>query len=423
MLVWCVLGAALIAFKFVVGWVLTGRLQRTFRQAADSSPPEKKSWPRVAILIPVRGADPRLRSGLRALRCQDYPHYELHVVVDSREDPAWPVVQEVAREESSVPVFVEELTQRFSTCGLKCSALIQAAEQLDDSIEIVAVADSDMQAHPLWLKYLVAPFDDPQVGCTYGNRWFVPRRQAWGSLVRAIWNAAALVYMFRLGIPWGGTMAIRRRALHEAGILDRWKHSMADDVSVTSALQERHLRSIFVPELMMANREDCRLSFALDFMIRQLAWVRLYHGGWQKIRRHAVITGSLYASLVLIGLTGIVTQQWGLLVFAAGASLARVGSLMLHSRRLNKGIHLLFRKQSVFLSAAERVGFFRKAVAALFTELLHLYAVCRATTRRTFCWRGVTYRVDSPRHVRLMEDRPYLLASPGRRKQLRNHSL
>ena len=119
--------------------------------------------PRAAVLLSLRGADPQLAQGLRCLLRQDYPNYELHVVVDRRDDPAWQIVQNAADNHTRVPIHVAELREPLPTCSLKCSALVQMVSELDESCEVVALADADVLAHPCWLRELVAPLGDPDV--------------------------------------------------------------------------------------------------------------------------------------------------------------------------------------------------------------------------------------------------------------------
>src|SRR5262249_33172047 len=48
--------------------------------------------PPAAVILALRGADPSLVGCLTGLLRQDYPHYVVRIVIDSREDPAWNVV-------------------------------------------------------------------------------------------------------------------------------------------------------------------------------------------------------------------------------------------------------------------------------------------------------------------------------------------
>src|SRR5438270_8433287 len=50
---------------------------------------------RVVVLLPIRGADPSLAGCLRGLLNQDYPRYDIRIIVDSLKDPAWKLVHQM----------------------------------------------------------------------------------------------------------------------------------------------------------------------------------------------------------------------------------------------------------------------------------------------------------------------------------------
>jgi len=77
---------------------------------------------RTAIVLCLRRTDPFLGEVLESLLEQDYPDYQLHVVVDNRQDPAWQVAQSLADRYGADRVCIEALDERQDTCSLKCSA-------------------------------------------------------------------------------------------------------------------------------------------------------------------------------------------------------------------------------------------------------------------------------------------------------------
>ena len=178
-----------------------------------------RNWPRAIVLLPLRGSDPLLLECLRGLCRQDYPNFEIGLILDGPEDEAWGPVHAVISEFPQVRIHPQLLTERLETCSLKSSALLQAIRALAPDIEVAAVIDADVMAKPWWLRELVRPLlDDPRIGVVCGLRWFLPDHRNCGSVIRQIWNAAASAQMYALGIPWGGTMAYRVTLLREAGV-------------------------------------------------------------------------------------------------------------------------------------------------------------------------------------------------------------
>ena len=76
---------------------------------------------------------------------------------------------------------VRILRERRETCSLKCSSIVQAVSELDNSYRVVAFVDADAVVHPDWLRQLVSPLSAPRVGATTGNRWYLPNGNHWGS--------------------------------------------------------------------------------------------------------------------------------------------------------------------------------------------------------------------------------------------------
>ena len=52
-----------------------------YRAAKGFTPPQP--LPEIAVLLPLRGADPSLEACLKGLLAQDYPTYQIHIVIDS----------------------------------------------------------------------------------------------------------------------------------------------------------------------------------------------------------------------------------------------------------------------------------------------------------------------------------------------------
>ena len=129
-------------------------------------PPHK--LPEIAVILPLRGADPSLESCLAGVLAQDYPAYQVHIVVDSAQDPAQAVVAGVlARGHApNAKVYVTMRQDRSEHCSLKLSAQRQVLTRLDESIAVVAFLDADAVPSANWLRAMVAPLADPRVAVT-----------------------------------------------------------------------------------------------------------------------------------------------------------------------------------------------------------------------------------------------------------------
>ena len=128
-------GFVLVQAWFAVRFVLM------LRKPAAAAFAEEK-MPKAAVLLALRGADPFLRQTLAGLLAQDYPDYQLVIVVDHAQDDACRLIEEVQSTDRSGRIRMAVLGQRLPSCSLKNSALIQAVNGLDESRGRAAPAPS-----------------------------------------------------------------------------------------------------------------------------------------------------------------------------------------------------------------------------------------------------------------------------------------
>jgi len=392
-----------------VSWVLQLLLALVYSSVFFRADPVLVTDDRLAkfgIGIPLRGADPNLAVAIRSLLDQDYPDFELYIIVDSREDPAWNIVNEMVRELGAENVHVATLKERRTTCSLYASTLVQYLEDLDESCQLVAFADADMIVPRDWLRQMATALADPQVGATLGNRWYLPTSSRWGSLVRRLWNAGAVVLMWAFEIPWTGALSMRRSDVHRVGLAEKLKRGMTEDVPVKSAISELGLKMKFVPQLTIPNREETDLANGYEFIERQMLWARLYHPCWSAIILHAVGTATvmigpflLVPFLLAAGATA--AAAWvgcGALAYLFGMTLL-LGIVSSANRRVLKA-----RGEPMPPFSALRIA--RQLLAIPLTQVLYALAAVRCIFKREVQWRGITYRLNGPWDIQVCEERP-----------------
>lgn len=405
--------AAVVSWVLVLAAVYQAVLAAVFvyaltrAESPKGKEEEERPLPKTSILLSLRGADPGLLENLKRLMQQDHPHFDLHIVVDRTEDPAWAVVEQAMRLTKAANVHLHSLCSRLSTCSLKCSALVQAIGELDNDCEVIALADADVQVHPRWLRELVTPLGDERVGATFGNRWFLPHKGQGGSLVRYLWNAGAVVPMYFLSIPWAGTFAIRTSVLRRSGLVEQWSRAIVDDGPVRRVLQSLGLQVRFVPSLMMINREECSWSFSLNFVTRQLLWTRIYHPHWPFVLLHAVASAGLLLLAVLLVVYGIVAARWEIAVWAGSGLLGSQLVMLTLLQGLDWGVGRAVEPRGEHWLRWSLSRCLRLIVLLPVTQCLHFAAALTAQFKRHVVWRGVTYRIGGPWDIRLLEDRPF----------------
>jgi cellulose synthase/poly-beta-1,6-N-acetylglucosamine synthase-like glycosyltransferase len=360
--------------------------------------------PEAAILLPLRGADARLEDTLRRLVNQDHPNYTVRVVVDNPSDPAFEVARRISLEPMGERLRIATIQQRRTTCGLQCSALAEAAEQLEDTVVDVATIDGDVVAHRTWLRELVAPLHDPSIGAAFGNRWFTPQNAEWGSVVRHLWNAAAIVPMWVFGIPWGGTFAIKKKWLMETGLLERWKRGMVHDAPVPSLLRRRGLRLRFVPSLMMPIGEACDLGFCFQFLKRQMLWTRLYHPNFNAVLFHAVITATLAIVALATMIWSCFAREWFAGAWVVVSCTAYLATMIFFLKMIDRAVMTVVHRRGDEELPHRRLGWAKLFVAIPLTQIVYTCATFAARMAQSVKWRGVTYVMRSPFDVTLVED-------------------
>jgi cellulose synthase/poly-beta-1,6-N-acetylglucosamine synthase-like glycosyltransferase len=363
--------------------------------------------PRTAVVLCLRGRDPFLENCLESILRQDHPDYQLRVVVDNRQDPAWEVAQSALDRYGAERVSIETLEDRRATCSLKCSAVVQAIGRLDDSFQAAAQLDADVVPHPSWLSELTAPLAEERFGAATGNRWYMPETGSWGALVRYLWNAAAIVQMYWYEVPWGGTLAVKRKAIDDAGLLDRWSHAFCEDTMLRRQLGKHGLRVKFVPSLMMVNREDCALGSCLSWIRRQLLTARLYHPLWPLVLLHGLSTTLILAVAVAILAIAAIRGDWPTFLWS-GAGLLVYETIMFSLLvPMEIAVRRIVRSRGGTTKWLSAKILLRLIPAIVLTQFVYTLALLGAQFARKVNWRGVHYRIGGPWDIRRMDDSPY----------------
>jgi glycosyltransferase involved in cell wall biosynthesis len=360
-------------------------------------------WLRVAVLLPTRGADPSLARCLEGLLDQDYPSYDIRIIVDSATDPAWKIVREVLAKRPSVDVKIALLERRLETCSLKVSALLQGLAGLDESCQAVALIDADVAPHRKWLRDLTAPLHDPKVGATTGVRWYITDGPQWGSLVRMAWGAAAATQMVAFGIPWAGSMAFRTDVLRRANVMEKWAKCLCEDVPLESTLHGLGLRLHFVLAATMVNCESIDLKRCYQFIRRQMISVRLYHRRWPLLLAFGV--GSPLALMFAVGAiaAALASVDYIGAVAVAGTLILCLTGLFSGTMWIDGALRGMARSHGERLPRLPM----KTVLAVPLMQFVYLAALLSATFARRVEWRGAAYELLGPMKLRLVEYQPY----------------
>lgn len=239
--------------------------------------PLRSSWLRAILIVPCKGLDVDLEENLRALFNQRGVNYQLRFVVEEASDPAVPTILALQAEHPEVPCELI-VAGRAVESGQKVHNLLEATEELPDSVDALAFADSDTCPHPTWLAALLTRLEEPTVGARTGYRWLIPQRPTWTNLLLYSINCsvAGLFSKHRHNTVWGGAWAIRRDVFERTGIREAWYGTLNDDLVATRVLNATPLQIEFEPLCMTVSPIDMTPAQAANFLRRQFIQVRRY---------------------------------------------------------------------------------------------------------------------------------------------------
>jgi len=360
--------------------------------------------PPALVVLCIRGADPFLERCLQSLFRQNYPRYEVRIVVDSTDDPGWGMVHELIGRMGVNHVSVRALTDRRPNCSLKCSSQLQALQNLQPQHELIAFLDADTVPHPSWIRELAAALQDPQVGAATGGRWYLPSSPSPGAIVRLLWNMPAQVIMALVNIAWGGTLAFRRETFDRLRIVDRWGGALCEDTMTADVLREHGLKMKFVPSLLMINREDSSFRSVCYWISRQLINTRLYHSFWWFVIAHgSTIFLIVYGGALLAGVAAALGD-------ATAARRALLAVVVLQAALLSLFVWLQFWVNKVLRRRGEEANWGSVVVWltipfwVVIAQAVNFWALLRAQFSRTVEWRGIIYKIQSPFAIQIVEE-------------------
>ena len=353
--------------------------------------------PRTAVLCPCKGMEPELEQNLAALTQFDYKDYSVFFVLASAADPAYSVVNRIAKE-SHVPAHVI-IAEKPEGCGEKVNNLRFAVQQLPLEFEALVFADSDGRPGKSWLRRLVAPLHDSRVGAATTMRWFIPSRSNIATHLLGAWNAAVVTLLKESGknFCWGGGTAIRRDIFDHAGVLEEWAHSVSDDYSMTRALERANRSIVFVPDSLTASYVATDVRGLFEFTNRQILITRVYSG---KTWASAAATHLLYCFTVALGVWLTLINMLGTLPAFHLAALTFVPMLL---AAIRSGIRITVATE-VLAGAREQI--IRHSVSHILLAVLipyfFLLNFAASIVTRKLHWRGVTYELISPQQTRIL---------------------
>lgn len=151
----CILaGSSVWLAAFFCALFFRARRPKSSVRAFDPLPP-------VTLLKPICGLEKNLRENLRTACTQDYPDYQVVLSVQRPDDAAIPLLRELQAElgQERVTVAIENVEVGLNGKINNLAGALPHARH-----EILVISDSDVRLRPDYLRTIVAPLADPEVG-------------------------------------------------------------------------------------------------------------------------------------------------------------------------------------------------------------------------------------------------------------------
>src|SRR2546428_5351846 len=207
-------------------------------------------WPPVTILKPVHGLEKDLDKNLRSACLQDYPTYQVVFAVQDEKDPAIPLLRNLEREFGPQRVSVAIEHRQVGANG-KINNLIGGL--IHARQEILVISDSDVYLKPDYLKAIVAPLADRDVGFV-GTYFMATSAESWFEKMDLLaMNAGffpdtVFAYVTRTAkFCIGSSVALRRSTLNEIGGLESLADYLAEDYEMGRRIWETGKKMAVAP--------------------------------------------------------------------------------------------------------------------------------------------------------------------------------
>jgi len=244
--------------------------ERFFRRKPASA--QSAFSPPVSILKPILGLDREAYENYASFCRQEYPEFEILFCVSDEQDPAVPVIEKLIRDfpERAIRLLIGSEELGASDKMNKVCRMAREARH-----DVVIVTDSDVRVRPGFLREVVAPFQDQEVGgvtCLYRgltDGGFAADIEALGNSADFAPGVLAAWLLGPVNFMLGAVMATTKRHLAEIGGFESLVDYFCDDYELGNriAKQGYRIEIITLPVAIVYPHENLRDAFR-----HQLRW-------------------------------------------------------------------------------------------------------------------------------------------------------
>src|SRR5215831_17311268 len=271
-----------------------------------TSPTNGGEFPPVSVLKPVHGMEVQLGKNLESFFRQDYPSYEILFAADEDDDAALNLVREISARYPQVPCRIL-VTGKPPWPNPPAYCFYRMGEVA--AHEVLVTSDSDVEVAPNYLREVVAPMLDPNVGmvtCVYRGKnaaGFWAGLTAIGMSVEM--TAGVLVANLLEGMKFGlgPTIAVKKEAVRKIGGYQAIGDYFANDFVIGNLIDKAGYRVILS-------------GHVIDHVVSQRNFRKMWENQlrWAKSTRYSRPKGHLGSGLIFAIPYGLVGLAAGLLL-------------------------------------------------------------------------------------------------------------
>jgi len=347
------------------------------------------SLPSVSLLKPVHGLEARLKENLESFFQQDYPDYEILFAADSEDNGALAVVRGICARYPQIrtQLVVTGPPQWPNPPAYSFHHMAELAKH-----DILVTSDSDVEVQPNYLREVVAPLLDAQVGmltCVYrgksvGGFWSAVHAIGMSVEMTAGVVTANLLEGMKFGL--GPTIVVRKDALKKIGGYRVLGEYFANDFMIGNLIEKAGYRVVLS-------------GHVIDHVISPLTLQRVWENElrWAKSTRWSRPWGHLGSGLIF-------AVPYGILGLLAGAASGRVW--------LGVALFCIAIANRVIESWVIGWGVTRDPVARnapwlyLIRDLLGFFVWCASYVGQRTVWRNIPYELAGGGRIALRGSSP-----------------
>ncbi|MCX5790454.1 MAG: bacteriohopanetetrol glucosamine biosynthesis glycosyltransferase HpnI [Elusimicrobia bacterium] len=267
--------AAFTAASLFAAW----RFRAARRGEAAGGGGSAEDWtPPLTILKPIRGIDAGMEENLASFLDQEYPRFQTLYCVQDPADPALPLLERLRDRFPKADVDIVISKSRIGY-NPKVNNLSNAYGFVKH--DFVMISDSDIRVGRDFLRRLVQPMRDPNVGlltCFYRSicaEGFGSRLESLSVNAQFLPQTLVAAFLGGMKFAMGAVMLARRPAFEAAGGLEAMSEHLADDFVLGRAVAGAGYRVEFSPLMVGSVPERFTPGQQFAHLVRWSRTIRL----------------------------------------------------------------------------------------------------------------------------------------------------